>query len=70
MTYLIGWFGFDEVEVNWDNQVDATRLGLNDECDELFKTESQIPDPSEICPLDTCIGCTICSALCCPYVDM
>lgn len=39
MTYLMGWFGFDEVEVNWDNQVDAIRLGLNDECNELFKTE-------------------------------
>lgn len=33
-----GWSGFDKVEgVDWDNQVDAVRLGLNDECDELFK---------------------------------
>lgn len=38
--YLTSWFGFDKVEeVNWDNQVDAVRLGLNDECDELFQTE-------------------------------
>lgn len=40
MIYLTGCFGFDKVEeVNWDNQVDAVRLGLNDECDELLKTE-------------------------------
>lgn len=40
MIYLACWFGFDKVEeVNWDNQVDVVRLGLNDECDELFKTE-------------------------------
>lgn len=35
-----GWSGFDKVEeVDWDNQVDAVRLGLNDDCDELFKPE-------------------------------
>lgn len=40
VIYLTGWFGFGKVEeVNWDNPVDVVRLGLNDECDELFKTE-------------------------------
>jgi len=41
--YLTGWFGFDKAEkVRWDNQAYSLRLSLNDECDELFKTEVTI----------------------------